>query len=380
MAFRIGLFYCLTLMLLCSDLSAQAMVPQSAPFNPSQSAHSKLSQFALSEFSQAAESSPSAYDSAYYVSYIKGLTTRFYFSKKYTSFRLSSSSGNDMSSNPGNEKLYYRPNTTLNMGVGATYNGITLNLAFGFPFLNRNESKGETKYLDLQAHIYVRKYSIDLIGQFYRGYFLTDRPYRLSNKPDYNLRPDLKMNMLGVSVFRVINHRRFSYRAMFFQDEWQKRSAGSLLIGGEVIYGNVKADSAFVPPAYKQAFPSPDVDKVRVLKIGPGIGYGYTLVAGDHIFFSGSATATVNLSVVKEFTDAGAADKVRVEPDLFYRAAVGYNSSTWSVSITALEFRMKFRGEYKDQNYRADIGNYRLNVAKRIQPGKKVKRLLRPLD
>src|SRR5690606_30012487 len=103
-------------------------------------------------------------------------------------------------------------------------------------------------------------------------------------------------------------------------------------------------------------------------------------VAGDHIFFAGSATATVNLSVVKEFTSTGSADKVRIEPDMFYRAAVGYNSATWSVSITAVELRMKFRGDYKEQQYRADIGNFRLNIAKRIQPGEKVKRLLKRLD
>src|SRR5690606_6170000 len=192
------------------------------------------------------------------------------------------------------------------------YNGITLNLSYGFPFLNRNENNGETKYLDLQAHTYVRKYSVDLFGQFYRGYYLTDRPYRLSKQPEYYLRPDLKMNIAGVSVFRVMNHRRFSYRAMFFQDEWQKRSAGSLLIGGEAVYGTIKAASAFVTSEYRSAFDSPEVDRIRMLKIGPGLGYGYTLVAGDHLFFSGSATATINLSVVKEFTDAGSADKVRI--------------------------------------------------------------------
>ena len=68
------------------------------------------------------------YDSTYYQSYTNLLTSRFYFSKKSTSLKLRD--------REEDFNLTYRPNTTLNMGVGATYKGFTLNLAYGFGFLN----------------------------------------------------------------------------------------------------------------------------------------------------------------------------------------------------------------------------------------------------
>jgi hypothetical protein len=88
------------------------------------------------------------FDSTYYVSYADMVTTRFYFSKKYTSLKLRNRNEN--------YNMTYRPNTTLNMGVGATYKWATLNLAYGFDFLNPDRGLGDTKYIDLQFHGYTR--------------------------------------------------------------------------------------------------------------------------------------------------------------------------------------------------------------------------------
>ncbi len=76
------------------------------------------------------------FNRAYYESYTDLITSRVFFSQKYSAFRIRASErGKD---------LEYRPNTTLNFGVGATYGWFTLNLAYGFDFLNREDrSKGK---------------------------------------------------------------------------------------------------------------------------------------------------------------------------------------------------------------------------------------------
>ena len=89
-----------------------------------------------------------ANDTNYFVTYPGMLTTRFYFSQKYVAFTLQGD----------NKDLQYRPNTTLNMGVGATYHNFSLNLAYGFGFINQDKEKGKTKYLDLQGHFYPNKW------------------------------------------------------------------------------------------------------------------------------------------------------------------------------------------------------------------------------
>lgn len=97
------------------------------------------------------------HDTTYYVTYPGTLVGRFYFSKKYTSFMLPSpDDGQDIT---------YRPNTLLTMGLGATYNNLTLNLSYGFDFLNKsNDDKGKTKSIDLQAHFFPRKWALDIIA------------------------------------------------------------------------------------------------------------------------------------------------------------------------------------------------------------------------
>ena len=78
------------------------------------------------------------HDTAYYVTYPHSLVGRFYFSKKYTSFTLPAANGE--------QDIKYKPNTLLTMGIGATYNNLTLNLGYGFGFLNdENNDKGKTK-------------------------------------------------------------------------------------------------------------------------------------------------------------------------------------------------------------------------------------------
>jgi len=82
--------------------------------------------YRISHTAQVFKSNP--HDSTYYVTTPELITTRFYFSKKYTVFT---------SRVPKPLKdLKYRPNTNLNMDVGASYPKITLNLAYGFNFLN----------------------------------------------------------------------------------------------------------------------------------------------------------------------------------------------------------------------------------------------------
>src|SRR6187399_3652744 len=92
------------------------------------------------------------HDTTYYQSFMgKKITGRYYFSQKYTALEI----GRNNKTSP---RLRYTPNTNLNMGIGATYRSFTLNLAYGFGFLNPERGKGETKYLDLQFHTYTRRF------------------------------------------------------------------------------------------------------------------------------------------------------------------------------------------------------------------------------
>lgn len=311
-------------------------------------------------------------DPAYIQTYDSLLTGRYYFSRKYTSIHL----GGDKSI----ANLRYRPNTTLNMGVGATYRNFTLNLAYGFPFLNPEKGRGKTRYLDLQSHIYTRNWTIDFFGQFYKGYFLNPKGLGNNNTQAYYLRPDLGISLFGLAVYNLRNGERFSYRAAFLQSEWQKKSAGTFLFGGEIYAGSVSGDSALVPSLLEDRYDQRDVKRIRFLELGPGAGYAYTLVLKKHWFITGAATLNMDFGLSREFYDDRSSDKITISPNFIYRGVAGYNSNTWNLNFSLVGNTILVKGASSKNDYQFNTGNYRLTLAKRFNPGPKLKRKLKWLD
>lgn len=312
------------------------------------------------------------YDSNYVTSYAKMITARAYFSQKYTLFTVKAPRST--------RSLAYFPNTTLNFGIGATYNSFTLNLAYGFGFLNPGDEKGKTKYLDLQSHIYGTRWRFDFFGQLYKGYYLTPKGFEAATPVSYYLRPDLRVRDFGLSGYYIFNNRKFSYRAAFVQNEWQKKSAGSFLAGGGIGYGQVLADSGFVPSRLAANYRQGQVSRVRHLEFGPGVGYAYSLVLGRHWFATASATVSLNLSFNKETEPANTFQTVSVTPNSLLRAGIGYNSAVWNVNFSWVTNRTNIRGNYGSWEYYINTGNYRFNIVKRFHPGPKLKPWLGRMD
>ncbi len=312
------------------------------------------------------------YDSNYVVSYSRQLTTRIYLSQKYTLFTLEAPKGI--------REIQYRPNTTVNLGVGATYKSFTLNLAYGFGFLNRDQTKGKTNYLDLQSHIYSLKWRFDFFGQFYKGYYLYPRGFAAGSSTDFYQRPDLRVNEIGFHAYHMYNNRKHSYRSSYVQNEWQQRSAGTFLLGGAIALGNVNADSAFAPSSIGTSYEQNAVKGLRYLELGPGAGYSHTFVYDKHWFLNLSTTLNLNTGFVREFITGPSQTTVRFSPNLLFRTALGYNSEKWNVNFSWVTNRTSIEGKYKNGAYHVNSGNYRFTVARRYEPGPKTKKLLRKLD
>ena len=67
------------------------------------------------------------HDTTYYESFMNKITGRYYFGQKFTALEIKRN-------NKTTPRLRYVPNTTLNMGIGATYGFFTLNLALVLGF------------------------------------------------------------------------------------------------------------------------------------------------------------------------------------------------------------------------------------------------------
>lgn len=310
-------------------------------------------------------------DTTYYIFFPESITGRFYFSQKYTAFYMKSKTAKD---------IHYMPNTTLNMGVGATYHNFSLNLAYGFGFLNQDDNKGDTKYLDLQGHFYKPKWATDFYGQFYKGYHLTPEGFAAPIDKDYYYRPDVKVTLIGLSQYRIFNSTKFSYRAALIQNEWQKKSAGTLLAGAEAYYGVIKGDSGLVPKSIENNYTQNGINKINYFSIGPGVGYAYTLVALKHLFVTASLTGNLNFSYATEYNGDNKNNKFSINPVARFRVAAGYNSRSWNVSANWIADHLPFRGNDTENKYELHTGNYRFIIAKRFATGERLQKRLKLVD
>ncbi len=313
-------------------------------------------------------------DKKYIRSFQKDITTRIYLARRYATIRL-----------PSDIRHHYAkfvPNTTFNVGVGATYKSATLNIGYGIPGINNASSKrGKTNYLDIQAHLYPHRFALDFYGQMYSGFYL--RPQAaVPGVSGFYVDENIKFRLLGGAAYYIFNHDKFSFRSILAQDEWQIKSAGSFLAGIELFYGVIRSDTGRIIPIMLPDFTGlSDLNRMRFLNFGPGIGYAYNYVYRKNYFASLSTTVNVTADWVKEQMQNDVFKKgMQLTPNFRYRFSLGYNSRRWAIVGTFTENNIILNSKLTNTNYRFSAGQYRISFVRRFTPNKKTKHLLEPID
>ena len=299
------------------------------------------------------------YDSSYVESSKDILASRLFFSRKYT--RL-------VARDPeSNEKYILVPNSGLKMGLGFTYQDLTINVSFPVNFLYPDKIGDWNGNLDLQSHIYAPRVIVDFFGQFYNGYKINaeDRP---NSNEDY-LRKDMKQISLGLNMNYLFFGDKLSLAAAWNQSSIQKKSAYSPFIGFEGYGGNMSGDSLLLPSS-----PVTDLinfDKASYFMAGPNAGLAGTLVFWKGFFLTGAASANLSFGYTK-WRNGVELKKWGVAPTYYVRGFFGYNGPRFSIntSYTYKNLNLIEGGPY-DQS--VNTGNYRINFIYKIFPGKKFK-------
>lgn len=305
-----------------------------------------------------------AHDEKYYEMFPEKLTARLYLSQKYLQFTIPSANNKD--------EVEYTDNAKKNLGIGVTWHNYSLNLFYGFGFLNtQTEARGKTSGLNLQFHLYPHKWAIDLLGAFPKGNYLSPKGYAAANSNSYYYRPDVKMSLIGVSAYKVPNKEKFSYRAAIVQNEWQKKSAGSFLYGGEAFIGTVQGDSALVPKAVQNNYSQLGIKKISFFRIGPGAGYAYTFVIDQHFFIMTSLIGNYNFTSTREETASGTSKKTAFNPSIVYKAGIGYNSDTWALVASLTGSNWWLEGGTTTKDYTLPTGAVRISLSKKFDVHKK---------
>jgi hypothetical protein len=280
------------------------------------------------------------------------------------------------------QKLNYRPNNKILLGLGVNHGFLGINIGFNFPFLNQDEEKhGQTKYYDFTLRTFTPKFNAMLYLQRYKGFYLRNTDLMIHGWEEgdpFYIRPDIRTYTVGLDLTYIFNNQRFSYRATMLQNEWQKKSAGSFLVGGSIIYHTTIADSSIVPshlnPSY--FFEGKDFDRSNIFSVGPIIGYAYTLVISEHFFVTASLNGSGNLGTTQLILPENT-NKIKAGIILGFRIetlfSVGYNSERWYFGASYMNMSQTSQSPFPERNITFNTGIMRINIVRRFKTNKPIK-------
>ena len=175
--------------------------------------------------------------------------------------------------------LIFRPNIAASFGPGFGYKWFGIDLSF-ISFGQKDESiYGKTTKLDIQSHVYLKRFVLDFILQDYKGFYLDSIIRHQYDTVTINLariikKPDMTQQSLGGSIMLFTNYKRFSYKSTFSQTEFQKKSAGTWAFGLNFHYLKLNSNTCLIDDSLKQYFDSTSYYK-SITTYNAGVIGGY---------------------------------------------------------------------------------------------------------
>lgn len=266
-----------------------------------------------------------------------------------------------------NEELIYKPNPSVSLGGGFNYNWLGLDLAFQLPEEEKTTDKyGRTKSFDFQSNMYLRKFSVDLSYVRYKGYYLEDSDDPL-NGDTIIKNESLGTKTFGANINYIFNNKRFSYRAVYLQNERQKKSAGTFFTGGYFSSTGIHSGRGLIPKHYVDQYPElADLRRINSWQLGGQGGYAHTFVV-KYFYVTLSFGFGVGVEHKKFANNEGEslATSYGVAPRYQMKGAIGYNGNNFSVGIQGVKDGL-FVGGTGINEMVYSFGSFRFFVAHRF--------------
>jgi len=314
------------------------------------------------------------YDTNYIYSATEKLTTRVLSSVSYTDVTI-----RDLNLK---QNISYSIHSKLHFGFGFNYSVFGANLSFS-PFRNTvdDDKYGKTNSVDLRLNFYGRSLIFDLYLISHTGFYLSN-PVSIieewTNAEAYPLRPDIHVFSVGIVTQYILKSKKFSLRATYLQNEWQKKSAGSFILGIEFFYLEYNADSSFIPDdiKYPDFLGGCKFNYSSSFNFGINAGYSYTFVLKQHYFLS------MGLSLGPQFgySVLGSEDINQATKSAFtvglnglVRLGVGYNSKNIYAGIFFISQNLAHSIAISEAGTILSIGIVKLNLVYRFTLKKPIK-------
>jgi hypothetical protein len=210
-----------------------------------------------------------------------------------------------------------------------------LGFAFSYsPKKLQEDKKGTSTFTNLVLNSYGKKVGFDVYYLNYKGYYIQN--YKsfpaldsLVSDGKFPQRSDLQTLSVGFNLYYIFNSQKFSYRAAFANNDWQKKSAGSFTLTTSFNYYQITADSTII--VRKLDHNAAEETKIKsgdFYSFGLMPGYAFTLVVAKHFFLTFTPSVGGMYQIQNYYTDTGLlVARHAIIPRYMARLGIGYSGS-----------------------------------------------------
>tara|TARA_R110000765_G_scaffold61319_1_gene118592 strand:- start:983 stop:1927 length:945 start_codon:yes stop_codon:yes gene_type:complete len=203
-------------------------------------------------------------------------------------------------------KTEFIPNDKSYLGLSVLFRFLEVDFGYAPNFLSENKDNGDSKLITFNIRTFFGQYmqTVDIYKQ--KGFFI--RTQELTLPID-----DLKTFKIGGTSSYIFNPD-FSFRAIGFQNEWQKESVGSFIPSISYYYTKFKLEDPIIENQLEHSF-----------KMAVGPGYYYNWVFDENFILSAGATGGLGFNLSKS------QGKTSLDglAQLIFRLTGGYNSENF---------------------------------------------------
>lgn len=248
------------------------------------------------------------------------------------------------------QTLMFSPNMSYKLGAYFGWKWIFLGWSIDLRdlFGNRKPSEKKTEFgLSLYSSvvggdIYYRKSGSDFKIRSTSG-IMPDGGSNNYNK-DFD---GFSVNIKGLNVYWVFNHKKFSYPAAFSQSSNQRRSAGSFLGGFSYSQHEINFDNTKLPAEFiDRLSPSLKFNEINYYDYSLSFGYAYNWV------FAHNCLASISLMPAVAYKQSRVDSQERTYPtlknmniDLITRAGIVYNNSKYFIGTSLVMHTYDYRSD-----------------------------------
>lgn len=146
----------------------------------------------------------------------------------------------------------------------------------------------------------------------------------------------ITVDVEGINVYFIFNHKKFSYRAAYSQSTNQKRSAGSFMAGASFSRHNIEFDYQKLPDHVKnQLDDGLKFNRLKYYDYNISAGYGYNWVFAKNWLFNATLMPAIGYkksNLIKEVTPKSIFNNINF--DFITRLGLTYNNSKYYIGTT----------------------------------------------